>query len=345
MIKKIMNTLLMCLFIGFFLCSALANEASTTSEESSLPMSELTSASMQLGCVKWKTVGGCVWMTCTIVGCSTSTSVKVNNWNPDIAVQVMSDTKQASLGYTTATSETLSDVGAYIMELFGVPIGPNGLESTSTGSTRSASTKATSNLAFYDAVVVGNPALLQYDAAYSASFGSVGWCSSPATPLNIYYDSLMDAYEWRVGITESFFATLNAFEVVGSPTLDVHGNVYPRIGFTTQISPYKTATTLAYRAAHIVVQAPIPHVTMNTLSPFSDTNYSWPTLPMTNYTVNWTNVKPVTQNGICLPTALESGLTATELVHHSETENYLRLMWRNYTCCNRRGSQLIANWG
>ncbi|WP_063664920.1 TraU family protein [Aliivibrio fischeri] len=344
--KKIKNIFLIIgCFLTFSVSANNGSNASTTSGESSLPMAELTSASLQVGCVKWKPVGGCVWLTCTIFGCSTSTSVKVNNWNPDIAIQVMSDTKQASLGYTSATSEIFSEVGSYIMGLFGVPIGPNGLESTSTGSTRSASTGSSSNLAYYDTVVVGNPALLQYEAAFSAAFGSVGWCSSPAVPLNIYYDSLMDAYEWRVGLTEAFFATLNTFEVVGSPKLDVHGNVYPRIGFTTQISPYKTATTLAYRAAHIVAQAPVPHVTMNTLSPFSNTNHSWPRLPMTNYSVNWTNVKPVTQNGICLPTASEAGLTATELIHHSETENYLRLMWSNYTCCNRRGSQLIANWG
>ncbi|OEE35297.1 hypothetical protein A1QO_00630 [Vibrio genomosp. F10 str. ZF-129] len=308
--------------------------------QSTMPFMELSTASMAPQCVKWKVTGMCFWMTCTPFGCFFSSSVKVNHWNPDLVVEVKSDTVMSPMGYTAITGEIFKEIGGELLNLAG--IANDGLQSSSSGSANpnSSGGNASSSQKFYDATVIGNPALLQYSTFYGTAFGTIGWCQSPATPLNIYYDSLLDAFEWRVGMFEGFTAMYQS-EPLGPPLVDTFGDLYPRIGTTINSSPYKSASTLAYRAAHIVTMGSGMHATLGTLPPTSTTSHSWPVLPMTNYTALWSNVKPF-PSVMCQPMASELQHSIQEGSAHSELQNYLKILWRNYTCCYRRGSKLIS---
>ncbi|MFS1436097.1 MULTISPECIES: TraU family protein [Vibrio] len=314
--------------------------SSHANESSAVPYAEIMAATMMPQCVEWKMVGMCFWMTCTPFGCSFSSSAKVNHWNPDLVVEVKSDVNKSPLGYTAVTGNIFSKVGMGVMGLMGFP--SDGFQSSSAGSnkTKASGGQASSNIRFYDATVVGNPAITQYSLTYGTAFGTVGWCDSPATPLQIYYDSLLDAFEWRIGMFEALNASLQLPHLIGPPGVDTYGDLYPRIGATTQPSPYKAASTLAYRAAHIATNSGT-HATLATLPPFSTTNLSYPVLPMSNYTTRWSNIKPF-PSVACQPMATQLQHSVQEASAHSEQQNYLKGLWNNYTCCYRRGSTLIS---
>ncbi|MCG9576700.1 TraU family protein [Vibrio tubiashii] len=328
-------------FLIIILLTTVSNLVTAQDSQSSIPYSEISTATMMPQCVEWRVTGMCFWMTCTPFGCSFDSSMKVTHWNPDYVVEVKSDVEESPMGYTAATSELFSEVGSEVMSMMGFP--NNGLESSSTGSNNSKNSggNASSNLRFYDAAVVGNPALLQYSTTYGTAFGSIGWCESPATPLQVYYDSLLDAFEWRVGMFEAWNATISFPHLIGPTGIDTYGDLYPRIGATTQPSPYKAASTLAYRAAHIVTSGSGSHATLSTLPPFSTTNHSWPVLPMSNFTTRWSNIKP-TPTVSCQTMATNMQHYIEEASIHSEQENYLKMGWSQYTCCYRRGSKLIG---
>lgn len=312
-------------------------------EEEIIPIVELTEASLKPQCVKWKLKSVCVWLSCGPFGCSTPTSMKVSHWSPDIAVEVRSGLEETPLGYTALTSKVFGEVGKSVMSAFGVDnFSSEGLESSSTGSVKPmGATSSGSNVRFYDAVVVGNPAILAYDMMFGVLYGGMGWCASPSIPLNIYYDSLFDAYEWRVGFIEALNSFTHLPEFLG-PVGDFYGELYPRIGATIQPSPYKAASTLAYRAAHIATESLAPHLSVGTLQPYSRTSRSWRVNSMSNSGTPWSNVLPSANNS-CVALGNDYSASAVENSVHSDSENYLKIMWRQHTCCYQRGQKLLAH--
>lgn len=301
---------------------------------------DLTTESLQPQCVEWQLKGICFWMTCTIFGCSFATSLKTSNWNPDLAIQVYSKIEDAPLGYTQLPQEGFKAVGESMLDVLGLNFGS--LESSSTGSVKTAGgANASSTLRFYDTTVVGNPGLMAYNSVFGSLYGSMGWCTSPAMPLNIYYDSLLDSLEWRYGIWEAWNSLTRIPEFLGPYGFDHYGELYPRVGAVNQSSPYKAASALAYRAAHIVKEDPASHATLGVLSKFSSTNYSWPRPPMSNTHSRWSNVKPHA-TAQCQPLSSQTQHSLEESTIHSETENYLKIEWGQDTCCYRRGSTLLS---
>ncbi len=304
--------------------------------ESMLPYADILQATMNPTCVEWSITGMCFWMTCTIFGCSFSSSVEVEHWNPDLIVEVKSDVEESPLGYTALTGGIFSEIGSEMLNVVGIR--NDGLQSSATGGVKAESGggQTMSNLRFNDVTVVGNPAITEYSLLYGAAFGAIGWCASPAVPLQIYYDSLLDAFEWRVGIFEAWNSISRIPEFLGPYGMDHYGELYPRIGATTHPSPYKAASTLAYRAAHIVKEDAGSHVVLNKLPKFSSTRYSYPTKRMSNSHSRWSNIAPA-KSISCQPLASQRQNSFSELREHSEQENYLKGLWNSYRCCYRRG--------
>lgn len=308
--------------------------------QSTMPMAELLAQTMVPQCVQWKMIGICVWLTCTPFGCWVRYSPRVNHNNPGLVVEVKSDTLMSPMGYTALTGEAFKKIAVEILSLMGIP--SDGLQSSQSGGTNpiAKGSNQSSALKFYDTTVVGNPMISTYNSSYGTAYGSIGWCQSPVEPLSIYYDSLLDAWEWRLGLFEGVLSALD-YETIGPPVVDTYGNLFPRIGATVNASAYKAASTLAYRAVHIVKMAPIPHSVPMGYLPSSTTNYSWPSTPMTNLTELWSNVKPVPDT-MCQSMAAELQHVVQEASTHSEMQNYLKINWTNDTCCYRRGSSLIG---
>ncbi|MCL2307192.1 MAG: hypothetical protein FWC38_02940 [Proteobacteria bacterium] len=47
---------------------------------------EIVAATLSYPCVQWRVDGICIWLTCTIFGCYTTTSMKVSHFNPEVVV-------------------------------------------------------------------------------------------------------------------------------------------------------------------------------------------------------------------------------------------------------------------
>lgn len=318
-----------------------ASWALSVAESETMPVAELMTQTMQPQCVQWEITGICFWMSCGPFGCSFSSSIKVKHWNPDLAVEVKSSVEGAPLGFTALTGEIFSEIGSGIMNLMGFK--NDGLESSSTGSVRThAGDGGSSNLRFYDATVVGNPTILTYTALYGTAFGSIGWCASPAIPLQVYYDSLLDAFEWRVGLFSALEALTTLPHFLGPIGAETFGDLYPRIGSTSNSSPYKAASTLAFRAVHIAAQGSGAHAVLTPLPPTTATNRTFSVSRVTNTDYRWSNVLP-SQSLSCKPMSQQYESSIVEIHNYSEPESYLKLGWRQAECCYRRGKTLLSH--
>lgn len=130
-------------------------------------------------CLDYELIGACLWMTCTPVGCSTDTSIKVKHRLPDFVVMSYPETGKAPWQDTAWMSpdHRFSENGGHSARR-----SVQGLDNTS--------------MRFYNSDVIGHPGG-QTIFSTLASFGYS--LSSQATPLMPHYLSSLDPLGWQIG--------------------------------------------------------------------------------------------------------------------------------------------------
>ncbi len=208
-------------------------------------------------CLNWRPVGTCLWLVCSLTGCSITSSLRVAHYSPDLVVPV----------YNTLTEHPWTDMGAVLSTIqqgalagilgqlaSGMLIGSSG-QRTETRVDNDRPGDRQRNVSFRETDAIGHP-LLATTAILEAIPGGM-LCPSLVTPLLPYFQSALDALVWRNFIpTELIYPAsfVLGLREIGTWPLNTWGHVHPRIGFMDHLVEPKAAATHAQRAGDIVTR-------------------------------------------------------------------------------------------
>ncbi len=286
---------------------------------------DILAASADVDCLDYRPVGACLWLRCSGIppSCSTTTSVKYRHYVPDAVV-----TAYPARGLSPWTEM-------------------RALDGTADGGTyaRGAGTRAATGLRFKLAQAIGSPGIAWIR---NLNLGTTV-CDPAATPLVPYYASGADPM-WRSPDLQAPLTLRHALRAVREPGAlgSLWGALYPRSGFVQQGHDYKAGAVAAQRVADIVTRRSQPHVYRPLLG--SSGGGQWPPGAVVEGdagTHRWQMLAPRT--GSC---SVFAG-SASPLVgtvdplgpNVSASGAYAWNLWRPYRCCKRRGQWLIADWG
>jgi integrating conjugative element protein (TIGR03756 family) len=273
---------------------------------------EIVASALNYGCVQWKVDGICIWITCTIWGCSYSTSMKVSHYNPETVVS----------GYGHTGFNPWREVMAY---------GTANPSADGMGHLIDPSKKRHNLIRFKNADVIGHP----------GSLGDMGFsylCDRTTTSFQPYFISTLDSYAWRWGITEQLYPATHIpgmREMAPYFTGNNWGNIFPRQGFLAQPDDYKTGAVIAQRAADITSNIGSPHVYQSTQGfPYEGYWPPGPVMEMNPLNHRWQGLHPYVEGGCYIFPLPFSG-------DMEEQTAYAWALWRPYACCSRAGQRLV----
>ena len=277
---------------------------------------QIVAAGFDVGCLAYDVVGGCIWMTCTLVGCEFDFSVKIRHRIPEVVVT----------SYPTLGRSPWSTTNSYARK--------TGFAQDGGASDEGGSSEREQALKFKNTEVIGSPASASYAGASSTGY----FCPSIANAMTPYFVSTLD-YNWRDPLVETPWTLANLFRgiKVGS---SFFGGLYPRIGFVNQSHDYKASLVAAKRAADIVRQGG-PHVHYS-LRGRGGEGY-WPPGPGTDFT--WQQLVPSKMSCRGLPD-INDTFAANDPYRDrlNQARGNAWQLWRPYTCCERRGATLIQHF-
>ncbi|TOG95097.1 TIGR03756 family integrating conjugative element protein [Vibrio parahaemolyticus] len=275
-------------------------------------------------CLDYQVIGTCLWMTCTPIGCTTKTSIKVKHRLPDFVVMSYPETGNAPWKAT----QWMSPDNRFAK---------NGGHATG----RSVQGLDNPSLRFYNTDVIGHPG---GKTVYSLLAGMGYSLDSKAKPFMPHYLSSLDPLGWRYNLPDALSIDgLNPF----GETLGNFGDVYPRGGFVLQPHPYKAAALTAFRALHLVTRKGQSRV----YNPFVLTRHAgyWPPGPVkpNNKETAFQMLYPDTEHEAHVWPRYDDSLSAFDPYSNQIATNdqYVWAVWRLYKGCQRRGAKLIAHFG
>lgn len=282
--------------------------------------SAIVSSSASTDCLDYKVIGVCVWLTCTPFGCDIETSVQVRHYLPELVVSTYQRTGDNPWGLVASWAPPTS-------------------ESRHGGfGTQDRAAQIHTNLRFKNADAIGHPG-----GAVFGMLSSMGYsCESSATAMMPYYLSVYDATAWRAGVPEKSYpeALIPGMRTIGDFG-NVWGHVYPRSGFVVQANDYKAAAVTAQRVADFVTRNWQPHVYL----PLTE-NWRpgyWPPGPVIEGDPDrgkWQRLQPnMTKQCSVFPDHSASQSFAGDI---AEDGDYVWVLWRAYSCCEREGAILIV---
>ncbi len=306
----------------------------TPTTQAAMTTAQVIASSACPACLDYQTVGVCVWMTCTIAGCDTQTSVKVRHRLPDLVVMSYPGTGMAPWVDTAWMSQS------------------NGLSGNGGHSTkRTVQGLDSPSMRFYNVDVIGHPGA---STIYTLLSGMGFSVRSEALPLMPHYLSTLDPLGWRYNLPDNLTLTgLNPF----GESLGNFGSVYPRGGFVTQKHPFKAAALTAFRALHVVTRIGQSRV-YQPFVPLARAGY-WPPKPVTasianvggvnigGYDTAFQMIYPIPQIDAHVWPQFDDTLFPFDpyVLQTSITEQYVWAVWRMYRGCQRKGTTLIAHYG
>ena len=300
-------------------------------------------------CIRYRPVGVCFFLVCSLFECHIETSLKVGHFNPDLVVSAYNSlaasgdpvagnpwTEAKSLfgSVTTSTASTLSSA------LGGV----SGLQPS--GGNFSAGKHQ--NMIFKEADSIGHPV-----ASVLSQISSGMICPSDAVSFMPYFLSGLDVLAWRWHVPEAVYPQtwIPGVREIGHFPLNTWGAIYPRGGTATQADEAKMAAVIAQRSADIVTRKHQPHVYL-ALGEGQDGSYLhtknslmvWsPGALKENDAGNgyWQMVSPKLEkscsvfgeNDLSTPAGWGGGKIAA-------SGNYAWTLWRPYRCCEIKGVYL-----
>ncbi|MDX5297861.1 MAG: TraU family protein, partial [Gammaproteobacteria bacterium] len=144
-------------------------------------------------------IGYCVWMTCTPVGCSVSTSIKYANYNPDAVVSAYHNTGKNPWTemrvISTLTKEAMDELANATLDamegVFDTRL-PFDIDFQGGNQTEAKGLEG-ENLVFKEADIFGHPWQMLGDPLISGTLA----CPTSSQSFMPYYQSILDMLAWR----------------------------------------------------------------------------------------------------------------------------------------------------
>lgn len=286
--------------------------------------SEILQSSLCPDCIDYQVIGGCLWMTCTPVGCKTNQSIKVKHRLPDMIAMSYQETGKAPWDITAWMSPANSSARG----------GGN-------SHAKSPALLDSTTVTFQNTDIIGHPA----EGTFFEMLSSFGYSlKGPATPFMPYYLSSLDTLGWRFNIPDVL--NMSSWNPL-SNRLGNWGNIYPRGGFSVQKHPYKSAALAAFKAAHIVTR-PMQSRVYQSLIASKKLGY-WPpeAVEPNNSETAWQPLYPKLQMKAGVWPDIDDSTSITDPFadRMSDSGEYVWAVWRTYRGCERKGTMLIAHFG
>lgn len=301
--------------------TVLAMSLRLSADDVTIDTGGIVEVGLDMGCMDYQVVGGCIWMTCTIYSCEFDYSIRVEHRIPETVVTAYPFLDQSPWPDSEDSVETTSfaqDGGA---------------------SDEGGSTQREQALKFKLSEVFGSPSTTIYHAGESND--SAPLCKPLTWPMVPYFVSTLDP-NWRDPVIETVWTLANLFTGVSADSSRFAG-LFPRIGFVKQTHDYKASLVAAKRSAHFVRQYWQPHVYTPLDTYYSEEEGQWPPDEDTDYV--WQQLVPEVLACTDLP---DMDDTAEVDDPYRERVNAVNgnawQLWRPYSCCEREGAVLIVSF-
>lgn len=283
-------------------------------------------------CTHYKIVGACFWLVCG-AGCSVVTTQKVDQYLPDVVITTYPKYGKDPWFEINQTMDVVDHlVGNKTFEVL-----HNGMQIKSGSFDNDDSSD--SDTRFREVSVIGNPAL--------AVFHFPGFLTGQATPYVPYYQSQLDADQWRSGLSEQFYpeSWIPGKDDVGTFLTDEWGSVYPRQGFIVQPNIGKASAVIAVRGGNIATTNSYDHVSKDLDKEEcreSGCTTAGPILSDSSKT-EWQMLAPESQTS-CHP-KINYEKKPTWVQNQSEDQSYVWIVWREYRGCIDGGGEYLGSVG
>ena len=325
------------LLAGSLLLSVPAYSMSPSLSKEQFDVVDLVKASSSLACMAWKPTGICFWLECKLFYCTINTSLRVKHYLPSAVVMV----------YKTPKTYPWRELGAIKS---GISLKQNGITppeiELADGSTNTPIQRRNVD-------IVGNPAItITSDILNMIGLG----CESPITPLKPYYTSQLDYFSWRYSYTELMEKPVESLtpgirevgfrEPNDESMLNVGswGSVFPRIGSLVQGDHYKASAVFAERAINIVTSGTKGHIYQDLDNEGRDG--VWPPGESNEATESsglWQMLSPTLEDKCHIFGDETQWQDSKDLRHKRSTSgDYAWLYWRQWECCEDKGSLLYT---
>jgi len=314
--SDIANGLRALILMALFISPTMQADTATISN------TEIVTEAIDLACLDYQVVGGCVWMTCTVAGCEFDYSVKVSHRIPEAVVNAYPILGQSPWPESQSA------------------VSPTAFAADGGASEEGGKTNREQALKFKNTEVFGSPGTAGYHLA-AAGGGSLPFCTPLTWPLVPYFISTLDP-NWRDPVVETPWTLANLLTGVSAGTSRFAG-LFPRIGFVKQGHDYKASLVAAKRAAHIVRQDLQPHIYTPLDTWYTPAQGQWPPGQETDYL--WQQLVPQVMSCRVLPD-INDTLSLTDPYRsrvNAVTGNAWQL-WRPYTCCEQEGAVLVLHF-
>jgi len=302
--------------LWLFACSSAASRA----DNATVTSAEIVAAGLDVACVDYQVVGGCVWMTCTLLVCEFDISIRAEHRIPEAVVSV----------YPYAGRGSWVEGNRLVMTTSWAREG---------GASDEGGARAREQaLKFKHADVIGSPAVTGAWSAHVVSSPLLPFCAPQTWPMTPYFISTYDP-AWRDPVVETPLTLRHGLARVGKGASTFAG-LYPRIGFVNQGHDYKSALTAAIRAMDIVTQDYQPHVYMPLDHYRQTAQGQWP--PGRGDEVYYQQLTPTRQSCRKLPD-IDDTLYVTDPYRGrlNQARGNAWQVWRRYGCCAPAGEVLI----
>lgn len=281
-----------------------------------------SAASASFSCMKWRIVGLCFWLHCSLKGCKVRTSLKIFNYAPEAYTTVF-----ANVGPGPFSVPSVDGVGNIEARKGALPRDHQILR---------------------DADLFGHPLGASLGALSGLGLNLV--CPSRAVPMFPYFESPLDAAVWRgIAPVESLYpaSMIPGLREIGHWPDNTWGNLYPRTGRVVQQEEPKAAAVIAQRVGDIATRWNQPHVYVPLpavrTGDFGKKYWNPPPL-MENMggTGTWQMFYPKVDTSCYVFGNDDSGgTTSWSDGRRSEDGAYAFNLWRPYRCCQKRGKFLF----
>lgn len=287
-------------------------------DTATITSSAIVSAGLDVACMDYAVVGGCVWMTCTAVTCSFDYSVRVRHRIPEAVV--------ASYPFVGNGPWPAGTAGS----------GKTRFAQEGGASDEGGSTNREQALTFKNTDVIGSPATTLYHAG--SWLDGLPVCRPLTGPGVPYFVSTRD-YNWRDPLVETPWTLAHLTRGIRAGASRFAG-LFPRIGFVNQGHDYKASLVAAKRAADVVRQRAQPHVYVPLDTGYTPAPGQWP--PGSGAEYRWQQLVPSVMSCRALPDINDTASITDPYRHRVNrvTGNAWHL-WRAYSCCEQAGAVLI----
>jgi len=271
-------------------------------------------------CLDYQVVGVCFWLVCGF-GCHIEKTLKVDHYLPDVVITTYPKYGKDPWTEVNKTIDVVDhNVGNKIFSASN-----SGMQIK--GGSFSSANSSDSDVKLREVDVIGNPAL-----------AVLRWkrlLKGQASPYAPYYQSQLDAKEWRSGLLEQLYpdSWIPGKDDVGTFLLDEWGATYPRTGFIMQPNVGKASAVIAVRGGNIASTHSFDHISKDFAAnpcPEEDCTTAGAILSDASKT-KWQMLLPTPQT--TCHAKIDYSARPSWVKHQPDDQTYSWVVWREYRGC------------